>query len=46
MPISTIPFDRDKQFIGRDDVLKKLEAALSDRQSHQRAALWGLGGIG
>ena len=41
--LSTIPFPRDPDFIGREEVLERVKEAF---QSHSHVALVGLGGIG
>lgn len=43
-----VPFFKNKDFIGRENELERLEGLLSPitSSSQQRAALWGLGGIG
>jgi len=46
-PIILIPYSRNPQFVGRDNILKKLDNKIfgsSDNQ--QKAALCGLGGVG
>jgi hypothetical protein len=45
-PISTVPFNRDRKFIGRRDILRALESQLSRADSHNRVVLVGLGGVG
>jgi hypothetical protein len=45
-PASTVPFDRDTKFVGRQDVLQALESKLSPADSHNRVVLVGLGGVG
>ena len=42
-PIFTVPFDRDKQFFGREGIITQIDKKL---QEHQRVSLSGLGGIG
>lgn len=44
--ISTIPFSKDTDFVGREDVLTKLESELANPRSQNWASLYGLGGIG
>ncbi|RDW56402.1 hypothetical protein BP5796_13224 [Coleophoma crateriformis] len=46
LPTSTVPFDRDEEFVGRRDVLAQLESQYSYRDSHKRVVLVGLGGVG
>ncbi|RDW59938.1 hypothetical protein BP6252_13025 [Coleophoma cylindrospora] len=46
LPTSTVPFERDKEFVGRRDVLARLELEYSHRHSHKRVVLVGLGGVG
>jgi len=43
-----VPFPRDENFVGRDEILAKIDdAARQDSLSkHKRVALVGLGGIG
>ncbi|KAG9229521.1 hypothetical protein BJ875DRAFT_488840 [Amylocarpus encephaloides] len=41
---STVPFDRDPKFVGRQDVLAALELQFYQSNSHNRAVLVGLGG--
>jgi hypothetical protein len=41
-----MPFDRDQDFIGREDVIHNIGCILSDRRTVRRVALAGLGGIG
>jgi hypothetical protein len=38
-----IPFDRDRNFIGREDVIEKIEQRF---ESQSRVALAGIGGVG
>jgi hypothetical protein len=45
-PLSTVPFDRDLDFVGRQDILIALESRFSQRESHRRVVLVGLGGVG
>jgi hypothetical protein len=42
-PIFSVPFERDKQFVGREDILSQIEEQL---QANHRVSLYGLGGIG
>jgi hypothetical protein len=42
-PIFLVPFERDKQFVGREDILSQVEEQL---QNQRRVSLHGLGGIG
>jgi len=42
-PMFSMPFERDKQFTGREDILSRLEKCL---QTQYRVSLHGLGGIG
>lgn len=44
--VSTIPFSRDPNFVGRKDILEQLESEVADPRSGLWASLWGLGGIG
>lgn len=45
-PLSTVPFNRDPDFIGRQDILKALQSKFSQQESHKRVVLVGLGGVG
>ncbi|KAH9203853.1 hypothetical protein DL95DRAFT_136592 [Leptodontidium sp. 2 PMI_412] len=45
-PESTVPFARDPNFVGRQDVFTDLELRLCQTNSHSRAVLVGLGGVG
>ncbi|CZR65200.1 related to kinesin light chain 1 [Phialocephala subalpina] len=45
-PLSTVPFNRDLNFIGRQDILMALESKFSSQESHKRVVLAGLGGVG
>jgi hypothetical protein len=45
-PISTVPFDRDRKFVGRQAILTALESQFSRADSHNRVVLAGLGGVG
>ncbi|PGH36217.1 hypothetical protein GX50_00901 [[Emmonsia] crescens] len=48
-PSSTVPFKRDKMFVGREDILERVESiicGMSAISQHNRAALVGIGGIG
>jgi hypothetical protein len=45
-PLSTVPFNRDPDFVGRQDILTALESKFSQRESHKRVVLVGLGGVG
>ena len=42
-PIFLVPFERDRQFVGREDILFQVEEQL---QNQRRVSLHGLGGIG
>ncbi|KAH0565091.1 hypothetical protein GP486_001509 [Trichoglossum hirsutum] len=42
-PIFSVPFEKDRQFVGREDILSQVEEQL---QIRHRASLHGLGGIG
>jgi hypothetical protein len=42
-PIFSVPFERDKQFVGRDEILSRIEEQLP---VSYRVSLYGLGGIG
>ncbi|KAI9778144.1 MAG: hypothetical protein M1839_008353 [Geoglossum umbratile] len=42
-PVFSVPFGRDKQFVGREDILSQVEEQL---QIRHRVSLHGLGGIG
>jgi hypothetical protein len=45
-PLFMVPFFRNPDFVGRQDVLDQLENLLIPGDDQMRAALWGLGGIG
>lgn len=47
-PYSTVPFERDEMFVGREDIIMSIRNALKGRmgQTSKRAALVGLGGVG
>jgi hypothetical protein len=45
-PLSTVPFDRDLDFVGRQDILRVLKLQFSQQESHKRVVLVGLGGVG
>ena len=42
-PIFSVPFEKDRQFVGREDILSQVEEQL---QIRHRVSLHGLGGIG
>src|SRR5215471_9570197 len=42
-PIFSVPFERNKQFVGREDILSRIEEGL---QNEHLVCLYGLGGIG
>jgi hypothetical protein len=42
-PTSTVPFGKDPDFVGRTDIIDRLDSIF---ETHQRAAIYGLGGIG
>jgi hypothetical protein len=46
LPLSMVPFARDPAFVGREDILEKLTDLLTPSNTHKRAALVGIGGIG
>jgi len=50
MRVVLVPYTCNPDFVGRSDILEKLNDQLGHRQlqtkSHLRAALYGLGGIG
>jgi len=42
-----VPFSQNKDFVGRENILRQLEGLLNPEPIYQeRAALYGLGGIG
>jgi hypothetical protein len=41
-----IPFARDEDFVGREDILEKLSNMFSEPKYLHRVALQGLGGVG
>ncbi|KID70608.1 Nucleoside phosphorylase domain protein, partial [Metarhizium hybridum] len=43
---STVPFPKDPEFVGREDILKTLESKLMRRAKHRRLALVGRSGVG
>ena len=45
-PLSTVPFDKDPEFVGREDILGVLKLQFSRPESHKRVVLVGLGGVG
>ena len=47
-PSSTVPFERDRMFVGREDILTAIKEANQQgtRPSHKRVALVGIGGVG
>ena len=45
-PQAIVPFDRDDDFVGREEILEKLDAVFSQNDKHNRFSLHGLGGIG
>ncbi|KAF3390061.1 hypothetical protein DPV78_011783 [Talaromyces pinophilus] len=47
-PSSTVPFERDEIFVGREDIIKSISDAVQGQsgQTSKRAALIGLGGVG
>ena len=44
--ISTVPFSKDPIFVGRQDILARLDSQFADPKSQGWASLYGLGGIG
>ena len=42
----TVPFARNRRFVGRNSQLDQLEAALSAEQQPSKVAIFGLGGVG
>lgn len=47
-PILTVPFKRDPNFVGREDIMTQVGSVTgcSSSQEHNRVALVGLGGVG
>ena len=43
---TTIPFSKDPEFVGREDILAQLESEFANPKSQNWASLYGLGGIG
>jgi len=41
-----VPFERDEDFVGREDILEKLSNMFSESKYLHRVALQGLGGVG
>jgi hypothetical protein len=42
----TVPFARDHNFVGREDIIEKVLNAMTTPDSHRRMALTGFGGMG
>ncbi|KFZ19988.1 hypothetical protein V501_00368 [Pseudogymnoascus sp. VKM F-4519 (FW-2642)] len=45
-PYTILPFPRNTDFIGRDDIFQSLDQLLPLTTTYQTAAIWGLGGCG
>jgi hypothetical protein len=45
-PSSTVPFPKDFKFVNRDIIISEVDAIFRVPNRHNRAALYGLGGIG
>ena len=45
-PIFSLPFSRDKDFVGREDILESIDQGFLQEKTLQRMALAGIGGIG
>jgi hypothetical protein len=46
-PSSTVPFQKDPMFVGREDILQEIKMRYhAIGQQHERAALVGLAGVG
>ena len=43
---TVMPFERDEDFVGREDIIKMIDESFSKSRSTRRVALVGLGGIG
>ena len=43
---TVMPFERDEDFVGREDIIKMIDESFSKSQYNRRVALVGLGGIG
>jgi len=43
---TTLPFRRDEDFVGREDILEEIGRKLTKLKSLRRVALIGLGGVG
>lgn len=41
-----LPFSRDQNFVGREEIIDNIDLILSDDRTVRRLALVGLGGIG
>jgi hypothetical protein len=41
-----IPFERDEDFVGREDILEKISNKFAKSKYFHRIALQGLGGVG
>ena len=44
--VAIIPFSQNRAFVGRKDVLDRIDAVFSDTEADHRVAIYGLGGIG
>lgn len=43
---STIPFSKDPNFVGREEILTQIECEFANPKTQNWASLYGLGGIG
>ena len=43
---TVMPFERDEDFVGREDIIKMIDESFSKSRFTRRVALVGLGGIG
>lgn len=46
IPSHTVPFSRDPKFVERNAIINDIDSILKGQKRHNRAALYGLGGIG
>jgi hypothetical protein len=46
VPSSTVPFSKDHKFVERNAIVNAIDSILKVPERHNRAALYGLGGIG
>ena len=41
-----LPYDKDKDFVGRNNVIQEVQSKLLESETHSRVAIVGLGGVG